>query len=76
MLTLLIKVEGISNEMDQELHYSISSVYGISKKWIRGSKNDFCIYSVLKVYAINQKMDQELLKGRLLIFLIESVWNQ
>ena len=44
-------------------------------KWIRSSKEDFCIYSLLYVYDLMEEVDEELHRGLLLIFLIASVWN-
>ena len=37
---------------------------------------DFCLYSLLKVYEIGKEISQMLRRGLLLIFLIKSIWNQ
>ena len=53
----LLKVYGINQEMDQELH---KGLLFILRKCTRSSTEDLCSYSLLKVYGISEEMEKEL----------------
>ena len=41
------------------------------RKYTRSSTEDFCLYSLLKMFGISKEIDQELHRGLLLIFFIK-----
>ena len=45
-------------------------------RWTRSSTEDCCLYSLYKMCEIIKEIDQELHRGLLLIFFIESLLNQ
>ena len=57
---------------DENIDCSITHLAGILALLGRSSPEDFCLYSVLKVYEISGEMDQELQRGLLLVFVLTA----